>query len=83
MQYKQTEKSSPEIGEELNVNYLLEGSTQRYKDQVRIRVQLIQSSTDDHIWGDVFEGGRQLSAISLFFSATYRQPLRRQRITIE
>ena len=45
-----------EIGEELNVNYLLEGSTQRYEDQVRIRVQLIHASTDDHIWGEVFEG---------------------------
>ncbi len=56
MQYKATDKGSPEIGEELNVNYLLEGSTQRYEDQVRIRVQLIHASTDDHIWGEVFEG---------------------------
>jgi len=56
MQYKDTEKGSPLIGKELNVNYLLEGSTQRYKDQVRIRVQLIHASTDDHIWGEIFEG---------------------------
>jgi len=56
MQYKNTEKGSPLIGEELNVNYLLEGSTQRYEDQVRIRVQLIHASTDDHIWGNIFEG---------------------------
>ena len=55
MQYKDTEKGSPLIGEELKVNYLLEGSTQRYEDQVRIRVQLIHASTDDHIWG-VFIG---------------------------
>jgi TolB-like protein len=56
MQYKDTEKGSPLIGEELKVNYLLEGSTQRYEDQVRIRIQLIHSSTDNHIWGDIFEG---------------------------
>ncbi|MCK4751750.1 MAG: hypothetical protein KAT15_32060, partial [Bacteroidales bacterium] len=56
VQYKDTEKTSPTIGKELNVNYLLEGTTQRYKDQVRIRVQLIHSSTDDHIWGDIYEG---------------------------
>jgi len=56
MQYKDTEKGSPLIGKELNVNYLLEGSTQRYKDRVRIRIQLIHASTDDHIWGDIFEG---------------------------
>ena len=56
MQYKSSEKGSPAIGQELNVNYLLEGSAQRYEDQIRIRVQLIQASTDNHIWGDVFEG---------------------------
>jgi len=56
MQYKNTEKGSPEIGRELNVDYLLEGSTQRYEDQVRIRVQLIHAADDDHIWGEVFEG---------------------------
>jgi len=56
MQYKNTEKAGPLIGEELNANYLLEGSVQRYKDQVRIRVQLIHASTDKHIWGEIFEG---------------------------
>lgn len=56
LQYKNTGKSSPVIGRELKVNYLLEGSTQRYEDRVRIRVQLIEASTDDHIWGEIFEG---------------------------
>jgi serine/threonine-protein kinase len=55
MQYKATEKTSPEIGKELNVNYLIEGSAQRYEDQVRIRVQLIHAPTDNHIWGEVYE----------------------------
>jgi TolB-like protein/Flp pilus assembly protein TadD len=56
MQYKNTLKGSPVIGQELNVNYLLEGSAQRYGDKVRIRVQLIQAETDNHIWAEVFEG---------------------------
>ena len=56
MQYKNTEKGSPLIGDELHANYLLEGSVQRYKDQVRIRVQLIYASTDEHIWSEIFEG---------------------------
>jgi tetratricopeptide (TPR) repeat protein len=56
MQFKDSPKGSPAIGQELNVNFLLEGSTQRYGDMVRIRVQLIQASTDDHIWGEVYEG---------------------------
>jgi TolB-like protein/Flp pilus assembly protein TadD len=56
MQYKNTEKGSPVIGQELSVNYLLGGSTQRYEDQIRIRVHLTQASTDNQIWGHVFEG---------------------------
>jgi TolB-like protein/Tfp pilus assembly protein PilF len=55
-QYKDTDKGSPEIGEELNVNYLLEGSAQRFEDKVRIRVQLIHASSDDQIWGEVYNG---------------------------
>jgi TolB-like protein len=56
LQYKATEKTIPVIGRELNVNYLIEGSAQRFEDQVRIRVQLIHAPTDNHIWGEVYEG---------------------------
>lgn len=56
MQYKGTVKTIPVIGQELNVNYLIEGSAQRFEDRVRIRVQLINAKTDDHLWGDTFEG---------------------------
>jgi TolB-like protein len=56
MQYKGTVKTIPVIGQELKVNYLIEGSAQRFADRVRIRVQLINAKTDDHLWGDTFEG---------------------------
>jgi TolB-like protein len=56
MQYKGTVKTIPVISHELSVNYLIEGSAQRIEDQVRIRVQLINATTDDHLWGDTFEG---------------------------
>ena len=56
LQYKATEKTIPVIGKELNVNYLIEGSAQRFEDQVRIRVQLIHAPSDNHIWGEVYEG---------------------------
>ena len=59
MQYKNTEKEIPVIGEELNVQYLLGGSAQRHGDQVRIRIHLYHASTDDQIWGDIFEGAWQ------------------------
>ena len=56
MQYKGSSKSSPEIGRELNVNYLIAGSAQRFEDKVRIRVQLIHALDDNQIWGDIYQG---------------------------
>jgi TolB-like protein/Tfp pilus assembly protein PilF len=56
LQYKDTKKTIPLIGQELKVNYLLEGTTLRFEDQVRISVKLIESSTDNQIWGEVYEG---------------------------
>ena len=55
MHYKETDKASPVIGHELKVNYLIEGSAQRFRDMVRIRVQLIYASTDKHLWGETYE----------------------------
>jgi TolB-like protein len=34
------------------VNYIIGGSAQRFKNQVRIRVQLINAVTDNLLWGD-------------------------------
>ncbi|MDN3641542.1 helix-turn-helix domain-containing protein [Lutimonas halocynthiae] len=60
--YRETTMSIPEIAEELNVNYLVEGSGQRIGDQVLLNIQLIEASSDRPIWveqysrevGDVF-----------------------------
>jgi serine/threonine-protein kinase len=59
MQYKGTTKTSPEIGQELKVNYLIGGSAQRFEDRVRISVQLINAIADVQIWGETFEGDRK------------------------
>jgi serine/threonine-protein kinase len=56
MQYKGTSKTSPVIGKELNVNYLIGGSAQRSGDQVKIRIQLINAVTDNPMWVETFEG---------------------------
>jgi len=48
--YRNTEKTIPEIAEELNVNYLVEGSGQRVGDQVLLNIQLIEASNDRPIW---------------------------------
>jgi len=55
MQYRETPKTIPVIGKELDVNYLIEGSVQRIENQVKIRVQLINAVTDDHIWSETYE----------------------------
>ncbi len=48
-QFRESTGSAPEIGKKLNVNYLLEGSVQRYNGKVRITIQLIDTKNDRHI----------------------------------
>jgi len=55
MRYKKTDKSLPEIAKELNVDALIEGSVLRAGDRVRITAQLIQGSTDRHLWAESYE----------------------------
>ncbi len=44
-----------QIAEELGVRYVLEGSVQRSKDQVRITAQLIDATTGHHLWADSYD----------------------------
>ncbi len=55
MQYKQPKKSLPEIARELNVDGIIEGTVQRSGDRVRITAQLVQASSDKHLWAGSFE----------------------------
>jgi len=55
MRYKNTEKTVPEIAEELGVSYILEGSIRKYGDQVRVTAQLIQAANDEHIWAENYD----------------------------
>ena len=55
MQYKQTPKSVKEIGKELGVSLILEGSVQRQGDKVRITAQLINAVMDEHIWAESYD----------------------------
>lgn len=61
MQYKETKKPLPQIGKELNVDGVVEGTVERVGDRVRIRAQLIEVSTDKHVWAKSYE--RSLSDI--------------------
>lgn len=48
--YRNTAKSMLEIGRELGVANVIEGSVFRSGDEIRITVQLINAATDEHIW---------------------------------
>jgi len=61
--YRDTDKRAPEIGRELNVAHILEGSVQRVGSRLRITAQLIATDSDSHLWSarydrtidDIFE----------------------------
>jgi len=55
MQYKGVKKPLPQIAHELNVDAVIEGSVLRSGDRVRITAQLIQATTDRHLWAQSYE----------------------------
>jgi len=55
-QYRGSDKPPiPEIARKLNVNYIVEGSGQKYGTVFRLRVQLIDGNRDMHLWADSYE----------------------------
>ena len=55
MRYKQTTKSTTEIGRELSAGKLLEGSVRRSGNRLRIAVQLLDAEKDQHIWAENYD----------------------------
>jgi TolB-like protein/class 3 adenylate cyclase/Flp pilus assembly protein TadD len=55
MQYKNTGKQMHEIGRELNVSAILEGSIRREEDSVRIVATLVDAETGDNLWGGTYD----------------------------
>lgn len=55
MQYKDTKKPLRQIGQELGVAHILEGSVRRAGDRVRISAQLINARTDEHLWAENYD----------------------------
>ncbi len=53
--YRNTNKSVAEIAKELGVVYILEGSGQKYGDNLQLRVQLIDAKNDKHLWSNSYE----------------------------
>jgi adenylate cyclase len=55
MGYKRKEKKVSEIAEELEVGSIIEGSVRKAGDRIRISVQLIDSSTQEHLWSSNYD----------------------------
>ncbi|MEN8193962.1 MAG: hypothetical protein ABFS12_14155, partial [Bacteroidota bacterium] len=55
MTYKESELNSTEIAEELNVNYILEGTYKKIGDQLKVSAQLIDPKNDKHIWQNNYD----------------------------
>ncbi len=64
MQYRGTEKTIPEIAAELGVSTILEGGIQRAGKRIRINAQLIDVTTDEHLWAETFD--REMTMENIF-----------------
>jgi adenylate cyclase len=54
--YQGKRVDTKQIGRELGVRYVLEGSVRRSGNQIRVNAQLIDAATDAHLWAERFDG---------------------------
>jgi TolB-like protein/Tfp pilus assembly protein PilF len=78
--YKNTELSIKEIGRELGVSSVLEGSVQKVGSNVRIVAQLIDVKTDAHLWSEIYD--RNISDIFSIQSEVAQNVARELRATL-
>ena len=55
MRFKKVSKPLAQVGQELNVDAVVEGTVERVGSHVRIRVQLIHADTDRHLWAQTYD----------------------------
>jgi TolB-like protein/Tfp pilus assembly protein PilF len=53
--YQTKPRNLGEIGKQLGVANVLEGSVQKIADQVRVNVRLVNAQTDSHLWADTYD----------------------------
>jgi TolB-like protein/Tfp pilus assembly protein PilF len=64
MEYRDTTKNVRQIGQELDVSSVLQGTVQRVGDNVRINVQLVDAKNDVNIWAETYDA--RLTAHNIF-----------------
>ena len=56
MRYKGTDKDITTIGRELGARYLMQGSVRKYKEDLRVSIQLMDVAQESQLWGENFKG---------------------------
>ncbi len=64
MEYKDVQHNIREIGAALGADAVLEGGVQSAGDRIRINAQLIDATTDEHLWAETYD--RELTTASIF-----------------
>ena len=80
MHYKDSGKPVPEIGRELGVDAVVEGSVLRAGNVVRVTAQLIEARSDRHIWADNFD--RELTDILALYADVTREIVNHIRVKL-
>jgi len=61
--YRAADKSVAEIAAELDVNLIIEGSVRHSDEQIRITIQLIDATSDEHLWAETYDRPLRVSDI--------------------
>ena len=75
--FKDKDIAIPAIAAQLNVAHVLEGSVRRMGNRVRITAQLIEASSDSHLWSETYD--RELDDIFACAAAIATWPTPRRR----
>ena len=78
--YKGKDFKIPDVGRELNVSHVLEGSVRKADNQVRITAQLIDVSDDAHVWSETYD--RSLDDIFAIQDEIAAEVVARLRVTL-
>jgi serine/threonine-protein kinase len=80
MRYKRTQKAVSQIGDELKVDAVVEGSIERVGSRVRISAQLIRTAADEHLWADSYD--RDSRDVLVLQDEVARSIAREVRVTV-
>jgi len=78
--YKRKAVKVQQIGRELGARYVIEGSIQKSTNNIRITVQLVETSSGNHIWSEIYD--RKLEAIFKLQDEIVLEILKAMQITL-